>query len=388
MGHEHVVVAPGPRDGAELLEEVRSTPNRVNGAGRKAPRLLSVAGPSLPYDSTYHLLWRVDKVRALVTREAPDVLEIHSPYAAAAACLSLGPRSYRVRTFVWHSDFIDTYLRVMVERVGMKTGTVTSLLEPLWGWARFIASRCDATVVASRFVEDKLASHGVPRLVRLPFGVDRVCFSPAARSEAVRRELLGGGEDVPLLLGVGRFAVEKQWDVVLDAFEVVHAETPCVLVLVGDGPERSAIEARAKRLGGHLRVLGFEADRERLAAVLASADLLVHGCPYETFGFAVAEALSSGLPVVVPDAGGAGELVNDTCSERFAAGDAEACARAVRRMLARLRTGGRAALGARALKATERLPTVREHLEGLYEVYERLLRDRGAEGSRGLSFRL
>jgi alpha-1,6-mannosyltransferase len=323
-----------------------------------------------------------------VTALEPDVLEIHSPYVAAAACLSVSRRHFGVRTFVWHSDFIDTYLRVMLERnAGLRRETATVLLEPLWGMVRLIASRCDATLVAAKWVEDKLVSHGVPRVLRLPFGVERGAFSPSARRDAIRQDLLGDHPGASLLVGVGRFAVEKRWDVVLDAFEAVRRETPCVLALFGDGPERAAIEARARDTGG-LRVMGFETDRTKLASALASADLLVHGCPYETFGFAVAEAMSSGLPAVVPDAGGAAELADDTWAERYVAGDATSCARAIRRMLARIDSEGRESLQGHAVRAARRLPTVRQQFEAGYEAYARILRDRGAGRRAGLSFRV
>jgi alpha-1,6-mannosyltransferase len=373
LGHEHVVVAPGPRD---CDEPVASEPLQV---GRAAPRVLRIAGPPLPYDPTYHLLWRLDKLRSIAVRESPDVLEIDSPYAAAAACLSVPRRHFGVRTFVWHADFIDTYLRVMLER-GARTPrkAATVLLEPLWSMVRFIASRCDATFVAAKWMEEKLVFHGVPRVLRLPFGVERSAFSPLARSDAVRGALLAeysGPPGAALLVGVGRFAVEKQWEVVLDAFEAVRKDTPCVLALFGDGPERPAIEARARALGGGVRLMGFERDRGKLAAALASADVLVHGCPYETFGFAVAEAMSVGLPSVVPDAGGAAELVDGAFSERYVAGDAAACARAIRRMLARVRVD-RQTVRTDAVRAASKIPSIREQFEATYEVYARLLRDR------------
>jgi len=385
LGHTHVVVAPGPRDLDEPLCDGRPSECR----GGAAPRVVRIAGPSLPYDPTYHLLWRVDKVRSRVEEERPDVLEIDSPYAAAAACLTVPRRHFGVRTFVWHSDFIDTYLRVLLEeRAGLREPATTLALEPLWGGVRWLASKCDATFVAARWIEEKLLGHGVARVVRLPFGVERAAFTPAARSESVRQRLLGGRVDGTLLVGVGRFAVEKRWDVVLDAVDAVRRETPLVLALFGDGPERGAIEARARTMGSGVRVLGFEKDRATLASALASADLLVHGCPYETFGFAVAEAMSSGLPVVVPDAGGAGELAGETYAERYVPGDAASCADALRRMLARVAlAGARRAIGEQAVRAAERLPTVRGQFEATYEAYARLLRDRGASPARGLSFR-
>src|SRR5580692_5494699 len=145
LGHAHIVVAPGPRDSDE---PVVTQPLLFGGA---APRVIRIAGPPLPYDPTYHLLWRVDKLRAIVRRECPDVLEIDSPYAAAAACLSAPRRDFGVRTFVWHADFIDTYLRVMLEGHARVSARAASLvLEPIWSMVRRIAARCDATFVAAR----------------------------------------------------------------------------------------------------------------------------------------------------------------------------------------------------------------------------------------------
>jgi alpha-1,6-mannosyltransferase len=405
LGHQHIVVAPGPGDSDEWLDEmqqVRQTqpvePMQRSKTVTRA-RVVRIGGPALPYDPTYHLLWRVDKVERLVIRESPDVLEIHSPYAAAAACLMVPRRHFGVRTFVWHSDFIDTYLRVMLEdQLGLRKASASFVLEPLWGMVRRIASRCDATFVAAKWIEAKLKSHGVPRVVRLPFGIDRRAFSSAAKSEETRRSLLGDRPDAALFVAVGRFAVEKRWDVVLDAFDQVRRERPLVLALFGDGPERGALERRARTMGGSVRLMGFETDRGKLAAALASADLLVHGCPYETFGFAVAEAMSSGLPAVVPDQGGAAELGDDSWSERYSAGDATACAHAIRRMLARMEResaneseNGRSTLRDHALRAAERLPTVQDQFEATYEAYARLLQEhaheRGTTRPQGLSSR-
>ena len=368
------MVAPGPRDSVE------TGPNRSLSAIGAAPRVIRIAGPPLPYDPTYHLLWRLDKLRRIAIRESPDVLEIDSPYAAAAGCLSLSRKYFGVRTFMWHADFIDTYVRVKLERdAGVSTQLATIALEPLWSMVRGIAARCDATFVASKWTEEKLSSHGVARVTRIPFGIERSAFSPRARSEDTRRALLGSQASAPgvaLLIGVGRFAVEKRWDVVLDAFESLRREAPVVLALFGDGPERPAIEARARSLGGDLRLPGFERDRGKLAAALASADVLVHGCPYETFGFAVAEAMSSGLPQVLPDEGGAIELADASCSERYPSGDAAACEQAIRRMLARIHAD-EPSVRAGAVRAASRIPSVREQFEATYEAYARLLRDRG-----------
>jgi alpha-1,6-mannosyltransferase len=345
--------------------------------------VVRIAGPSLPYDPTYHLLWRVDKIRDVVRREHPDVLEIHSPYVAAASVLSMPRAWFGIRTFTWHSDFIDTYLRVMLER-HLPPAPTTVLLAPFWAMMRTIARGCDATFVAAKWQVEKLRAHGLPRVVHVPFGVERAEFTPARASEARRRELLGpfgaAHPDARLLVGVGRFAVEKRWDVVLDAFVALRRTHDAVLVLFGDGPERERMQARVAGRDD-VRFEGFVRDRSQLASALASADALVHACPYETFGLSIAEAMSCGLPVVVPDLGGAAELADDASAERYASLDVDACARAMARMLAREATG-RDALRRAAVRAAEQVPNVRGQFESLFAEYRRLLAVR-ADGARG-----
>src|SRR5208283_726128 len=75
LGHDHAVIAPGPRD------ELGAPDASIAPAGSKSPRarVLRVAGPALPYDRTYHLLGGFDKIRTMVRAECPDVFEAHSP---------------------------------------------------------------------------------------------------------------------------------------------------------------------------------------------------------------------------------------------------------------------------------------------------------------------
>lgn len=347
--------------------------------------ILHVGGPSLPYDPTYHLLWRVGRVRKLVRRIRPDVLEIHSPYVAAAAGLSLrrDRGDFGIRTFVWHADFIDTYLRGGLER-GLTTAlgvlglgaqasrAADGVVEPLWAWVRTIAAGCDATFAASRFQTEKLLAHGVPRVEHIGFGVETDVFRPERRDEGVRRELLAGKAG-PLVLAIGRFAVEKRWDVVLDAYERLAARRPGArLVLLGDGPERGAMAAR---MAGRddVTFAGFEKDRARLATFLASGDVLLHGCPFETFGLGVAEAIAAGLPAVLPDQGGAAEQAHGPSVVLYPSGDPEALALAADALLARPADGLRE--DARVTAAG--VPSVESHFRALFARYEALLAERG-----------
>jgi alpha-1,6-mannosyltransferase len=329
LGHEHIVVAPGP------VGETRLGPSR----------LIRVGGPPMPYDPSYHFLWRADSVRRVVIRERPDVLEIHSPYVAAVGALACPRSSFSVRTFCWHSDFIDTYQHVL-----KVPGLFTA---PLWAWVRRIGRGCDATIAAAQWQVDKLRDHGVPRVVHLPFGVDKSIFRDR-----------GSPRTEGLLVGVGRFAIEKRWDVVIEAF--LKLNQPARLVLYGDGPERARLERMGK---GRVEFAGFLRDRDELARALSAADALVHGCPYETFGISIAEAVSCGLPVVVPDQGGAAEQAEAAFAETYESGDPIACAAAIERLLSR----DRASLRQGAREAATRVWSTEHHFEELVQLYQRLI---------------
>jgi alpha-1,6-mannosyltransferase len=364
LGHQHTVIAPGPTD-----SEDAGSARPVAGAPREArSHVVRIAGPALPYDRTYHLLGRFDKIRKRVREEQPDVLEAHSPYLAAAAAVACG-RAAPVRTAFWHADHIGTYVEPALAKVFGRSAA-GGVSAPLWQAVRALLAPFDATFVAGRVQAQHLRSAGVPRVVHVPFGVDARIFRPRTAEGPSRRELFPGAPDGALVfVGVGRFAIEKRWDVVLDAFERIRARRPAVLVLFGDGPERGRLERLASPA---VSFPGFERDRIRLAQRLAAADLLLHGCPYETYGLGVAEAVACGLPVVAPDAGGAADCVDAASGETYRSLDAASCAAAVERLLAR----DPARLRAEALEASVRVPTMEQHFGEVLATYDSLLRER------------
>jgi glycogen synthase len=108
------------------------------------------------------------------------------------------------------------------------------------------------------------------------------------------------------------------------------------LLLVGDGPERKALEREAKRIGvgDRLHFVGFVA-HERLPGVLAHADLLVLPSLYEELGTVLLEAMQAGLPIVASKTGGIPDVIEDVVAGLLVPpGDPGAFARAIDRLLA------------------------------------------------------
>jgi len=155
---------------------------------------------------------------------------------------------------------------------------------------------------------DALA-HCPGRGVLTPNGVDLELFAP--RDRAVERSRLDLPPRAPVVLVVGHLIQRKDPLLALRAFALWAGERPdALLVLVGRGPLRGALEVHARELGlaGRVRLLG-ELPPDELAHWYAAADALLLTSQREGRPNVVLEALASGLPVLATPAGGTAELL-------------------------------------------------------------------------------
>lgn len=159
-------------------------------------------------------------------------------------------------------------------------------------------------------------------------GVDLDRFAP--RDRAAAKAALG--VDGPLVASVGALIPRKGHEIVIDAV----ATLPGVrLMIAGEGPERPRLVAQIARLGVDDRVtlLGSVAHGE-LPGLLAAADVMALASSSEGLANAWVEALASGTPVVIPNAGGASELVTAPEHGRIVARSAVGFAEAIGALLA------------------------------------------------------
>lgn len=119
------------------------------------------------------------------------------------------------------------------------------------------------------------------------------------------------------LAWAGRLAPGKGLEALLEALALLAAEEEpghrVELVVLGDGPARAALEARAVALGIRDRIhwLGYVADRPTYLEALASCDLFVFPSPAEGFPKVVLDAMAVGLPVVATPSGSLAGLGSD-----------------------------------------------------------------------------
>lgn len=111
-----------------------------------------------------------------------------------------------------------------------------------------------------------------------------------------------------ILVHVSNFRPVKRVLDVVRILEKVRHEVPAVLLLVGDGPERTSAQALARRLGvqDYVRFLGRQDSAQE---IVACGDVFLFPSELESFGLAALEAMACGVPVIGSDAGGLPELV-------------------------------------------------------------------------------
>lgn len=219
----------------------------------------------------------------------PDVVHLASPAVLGTTAVETARRWALPTVAVFQTD-----LAGFAARYGL---TVT---DPVWRLLRRTHAAVDRTLVPSSATLKTLTAQGFPRLALWQRGVDSGRFHPRYRDEDLRRRLAPNGETI---LGfVGRLAKDKRVDLLAHVARLRGIR----IVVVGDGPERARLRRRLPTAIFTGQVTG-----EKLSRLYASLDAFVHTGSDETFCQTVQEALSSGVPAVVPATGGPLDLVTD-----------------------------------------------------------------------------
>ncbi|WP_198434889.1 glycosyltransferase family 4 protein [Aerococcus urinae] len=165
----------------------------------------------------------------------------------------------------------------------------------IWSYLRHWHNLAAANMVTSQAMYDLLNDNAIENLVILPKGVDLDLRDPKFYSDYMRQRLTADPKRDKLLLFVGRVAAEKEIDTLLPWLE---ARDDVNLAIVGDGPEKAALEEKFAHLP--VTFTGF-LHGEELSAAYASADAFIFPSVSETLGLVITEAMASGLPVIAAE---------------------------------------------------------------------------------------
>jgi glycosyltransferase involved in cell wall biosynthesis len=287
-GHDVLLLAPRPADDAA-----------AGTAGAPGPEpsyawLPSYQAPP-PAPPGYRMPWPVASAALRHARAfAPDIIHCQSPFLSGLMARRIAQQTRAPLVFTHHTRFGD-YRHYLGPLGKLAAGTLDAYLLAFWaGCAAVIAPGSE---LASE-IRDRLAGRRRPTVRVIPTGVD-VAVIQAMSAPNVRAENRWPPNAI-VVASLGRLAVEKDVGILVDAFAMAAAgDDRLRLLLVGDGPSREAIAARAARpdLAGRVALAGRLPHSDALAMV-RGADVFAFASRTETQGLVLAEALACGLPVV------------------------------------------------------------------------------------------
>jgi glycosyltransferase involved in cell wall biosynthesis len=246
--------------------------------------------------------WRLARMMRV---ERPTILHTHTAKAGAvgrAAALLAGRSRPPIIVHTFHGHVLRGYFG------RFWTGFFRQL-------EKLLARITDALVAVSPEVRDELVALGVApeskfRVIRLGIELDtRVSSDRKARAET--RRVMGIPDERFVVGWIGRMTAVKRTDVVLNAFRALRDEgVDAVLCMVGDGPDRVAVEELAGELG-IVRHCLFPGYQEEVGPFFAAFDVFVLPSGNEGTPVTAIEALASGCPVVATSVGGVPDVVDD-----------------------------------------------------------------------------
>jgi len=178
--------------------------------------------------------------------------------------------------------------------------------------ARFVFARARAITCGSTYLREQLLALGVAKAERvqvIPMPVNPEFESKNSKAKTQKSSFVVRPSSSVTVLTVARLTAQKSIDTLIDALALVPDAR---LTIIGDGPERAALErqARALNLQDRVEFLGTLPQKE-LARYYAECAAFVLPSIREGMGLVLAEALLCGAPVIAANSGGVTDIVKD-----------------------------------------------------------------------------
>ena len=292
FGHEVMLIVPGEKD--LVVQKPFGT-------------VVEIKAPIIPFSGGYRIIFNTNKVKQELKKFAPDFLEISD--RTTLLNLADWAREESINTAFYAHERVDKVIDAFLPLLPFKKIMINYANQK-------IANRVDHIIAtteyaATEFRRLNLSNNVNSKLAISPLGVDLKQFTPENFSSESRANI---GSGVKILLACTRFSKEKDPEFLLDIARACKMNgTQVQLVIAGSGPLAKKLVTNAEKEGLPVSFIGFIADKNYLAQLLASADLFLAVGPIETFGLAALEALASGTPVICRDTSAITEIIDSKC---------------------------------------------------------------------------
>ena len=272
-----------------------------------------------------HDLRAIARLRRLAAAWRPDAVHAHGLRAGALTAMALAfvrPDAYHPRPA----------LVVTVHNAPAAAGVTGAIYRVL---GRIVARRADSVLCVSPDLEERMRAAGARRvgraIVPAPASPGPAPPPPAGQPADVSAETPAAPDGRPVVLAVGRLALQKGFATLLEASASWRDLEPApLLVIAGEGPLEAGLRSTAARLGVDARFAGH---RDDVPALLAGAAVFVLPSVWEGQPLVLQEALRAAVPIVATRVGGVPDLTGEDAALLVPAGDAPRLADAVRAVL-------------------------------------------------------
>lgn len=238
----------------------------------------------------------VFKAEKILNEFKPDIIHAYSEFGISLAAIRYAKKKHIPIVSSYTSNF-QSYLQYY------NIDIISPILETYLNWFH---NNCALTFCPSEQTRQYLFQKNIKRVDIMRRGVDPTRFSPTFRSHAFRSKA-GANDSTRLFTYVGRISPEKDLDILMESIPAIKSAygERAAFAIVGDGPY---LHEMKRKLGDTAHFTGFLTGKN-LSVAYASSDVLVFPSTTETFGNSVLEGMCSGLPAIVPNAGGVVEIV-------------------------------------------------------------------------------
>ncbi len=300
MGHQVTVFAPSYGDG-KGRDGDEGQPD-AEGVFRYSTLLRHFIGGIVlpnPYDR---------RIEEEFVKNDYDIIHVHHPVLISRTAVYLSRKYDIPLVFTYHTryeQYVKCYTKGLLRLEKVMPLYLHAFLRhcsyvfaPTAGMREYLVNEC-------RMAPEKT---GI-----LPTGIEAENFEVSGGEADVLRKSVHA-ERIPLLLTVSRMAQEKNVDFLLESLALVkeYYKKPFRMLMVGDGPDREALEKKCARLGlkDHVIFTG-KVSNDKIAPYFKAADLFLFASKTETQGIVILEAFAGSTPVVAVRATGVEDLVED-----------------------------------------------------------------------------
>jgi N-acetyl-alpha-D-glucosaminyl L-malate synthase BshA len=161
------------------------------------------------------------------------------------------------------------------------------------------------TAVSQSLKDDTMRLFNIQRDIRVIYNF--IDFDRFRKTDKEHFKKIIAPEGERILAHTSNFRKVKRVDDVIQIFKRVHEQVPSKLLMIGDGPERQAVERLSRELG-IAREVRFLGKQDAIEELLAICDLFLIPSENESFGLAALEAMACEVPVISSNSGGLPEV--------------------------------------------------------------------------------